>query len=156
MSDIWLDELDKVLAEETDASAPLADILDPFIRLLTCTPNPASPKRLQEAMFDPLVETLSLTIEEAEPSRKKRKTSDQQATDAQDQGRYPHIARHCVAEAGATDVASRQELLNSVLKRMIKLASLDNSQGVKDANRRRVYNFVREWGGVDDEDDDDE
>lgn len=34
----------------------------------------------------------------------------------------------------------------------MKEAGLPDEQGVKDVNRRKVYAFVRDWGGADEED----
>lgn len=38
----------------------------------------------------------------------------------------------------------------------MKEAGLPDEQGIKDVNRRKVYAFVRDWGGADEEDEDED
>ena len=102
-------------------------------------------------MFQPLIEGLLPTPESEEPAKKKRRTDEgPEALEA----RFPNLGSHCSIGAGKSEIASERDVANSVLKRMMTLASLGNEEGVKDSNRRKVYNFVRDWGGIDDEDDD--
>lgn len=101
-------------------------------------------------MFQPLIAGLLPSEESEQPVKKKRRTEE----GSQDvENRFPDIALQCSVGAGERSIATERELANSVLKRMMALASLSNDEGVKDSNRRKVYTFVREWGGIDDEDD---
>lgn len=101
-------------------------------------------------MFQPIIAGL-IPSEELEQPAKKRRRTDEGSQEVEN--RFPDIASHCSTGAGEKSIATERELANSVLKRMMALASLSNDEGVKDSNRRKVYTFVREWGGIDDEDD---
>lgn len=50
------------------------------------------------------------------------------------------------------DSAGDERLGRDVLGGLMKEAGLPEEQGVKDVNRRKVYEFVRDWGGADEED----
>jgi hypothetical protein len=102
-------------------------------------------------MFQPLLLSL-LPEEEPEQPRRKKLRTEEGASDAPS-SRFPNIAQHCSTTVGESTAGSQREIANSVLSRMMKISSLGNDHGVKDSNRRKVYTFVREWGGVDDEDD---
>jgi hypothetical protein len=102
-------------------------------------------------MFQPLIAGLLPSEESEQPAKKKRRI-EEESHEVDNQ--FPELATRCSVGSGEKTVATERELANSVLKRMMALASLSNEEGVKDSNRRKVYEFVREWGGIDDEDDD--
>jgi hypothetical protein len=88
--------------------------VEPFIALLSCTPNPATPKRLQEAMFQPLITGLLPQLESEQPAKKKRRTEEGAETG---ENRFPNLAVHGSLAAGQTAIASEKDLANSVLSR---------------------------------------
>jgi hypothetical protein len=52
--------------------------------------------------------------------------------------------------------ADEARLGRDVLRSMMDEASKPDEEGVKDVNRRKVYAFVKDWGGVEEEDDDED
>lgn len=175
LSDVWLEELEKILEEESvgplpavnitpisssqlngdliQTPCPLADLLNPFTQLLACTTNPKTHDRLIEAIYEPLLSSLLPPEESDEPPSKKRKLGNNSAIAG---ARNPKISKGCSASLGGEKAVSERELADSVLKSLMKQASAGNEAGVKDSNRRKIYTFVREKGGVDNDDDDDE
>jgi hypothetical protein len=54
------------------------------------------------------------------------------------------------------DAASDERLGRDVLGALMREAGLPHERGVRDVNRRKVYEFVRDWGGADAEESEDE
>lgn len=63
-----------------------------------------------------------------------------------------NILERSTATAGADEA----RLGRDVLRSMMDEASKPDEEGVKDVNRRKVYAFVKDWGGVEEEDDDED
>lgn len=172
LSDIYLEELSKLYSN--DSALPqisLPDALHPFILLLCCTNNPTTYTRLVESIFGPLLKDLTPT-EEREESRggKRRKLGDSRAAEtSEEQSPFADLISHSTTISTSSTSGSRESLKNAILKRLMAVASgtyVDEmaseeekervKKGVKDTNRRKVYGFVREWGGVDDDEEEDE
>ncbi|KAK4686819.1 ribosomal RNA-processing protein 1, partial [Tremellales sp. Uapishka_1] len=134
LADIYLEELDKVLAlPEVDSQSPcpVVSLLFPHILLLTRTSNSTIYTRLMLSIFTPLLSALSLASSSTEPSSKKRR---------EDEPVYAHIIM--CSKLGPDG------LKKDLLKELFKVASEDKSG---ESNRRKVYKLWREEGGDDDE-----
>ncbi|KAJ9094817.1 hypothetical protein QFC20_006832 [Naganishia adeliensis] len=146
LADLWVEELDKVVGEIEDAQAPIPTLLQPFSQLLTRTNNPQTSSRLLHAVYVPI---LKASLPDADPqalndrASKRRKTSSSSPEDARAKVR---------GILDGNDSAGDERLGRDVLGGLMKEAGLPDEQGVKDVNRRKVYAFVRDWGGADEED----
>ncbi|EIW71503.1 hypothetical protein TREMEDRAFT_28117 [Tremella mesenterica DSM 1558] len=151
LADVYLEELDKVLAlpEVTSKSlCPLVLILQPHITLLARTPTPTIHSRLMMALFHPLLSALNRASpigeehsEGEEPSAKRAK---------RDEPIYAHIIMHSTDGrelAGAEIGPGAGALKVAILKAMFSAASDEHAV---ESNRRRVYVVWREENGDDD------
>lgn len=114
LADVYLVELDKVLAD-SDAPAPLLDLLSPFIKLLARTRTATVHKRLNEIVFTPLLAALQ-----------------------EDGDEYENVVANATFEG---KVAEKAELRSTLLRAMFNEASQESTI---ESNRRRIYQLVRE------------
>ncbi|GHJ89451.1 hypothetical protein NliqN6_5853 [Naganishia liquefaciens] len=147
LADIWVEELDKVLRQES-TPAPVPTLLHPFTQLLTRTPNAQSPPRLLSSIYTPI---LAASIPDSNPllaqhSAKRRKTT---ATDADPREKVAGILK---SHASTSEERLGRDLLGALMRE----AGRSDEEGVRDVNRRKVYAFVRDWGGADEEDSEEE
>ncbi|WOO86146.1 Ribosomal RNA processing protein 1 B [Vanrija pseudolonga] len=142
LADVYLEELDKVLADEDVEPAPLVAILAPHIALLARTTTPAVHKRLQSVLFDRVLAALKEDEDEDERPAKRAKKEAAATT-----SEFPHIAERSALAAGA-DAASPKAVRSALLKALFKEAAQESAV---ESNRRKIYAVVRE-----NEDDDDE
>lgn len=164
LADIWLEELENVLSDETivrpyspllpshrpaahlpprlsapsQPPAPLSLLLSPFTSLLTSTPHTTTYNRLLLSLYTPLLTLLTPSLATSAPKRARR--------DPEDPAPYPSILANCAAAPGGGR-EDREEVAQSVLKGLVGRASNGGETGVREVNRRRVYEFVRAWGG---------
>ncbi|KAJ9112664.1 hypothetical protein QFC22_006166 [Naganishia vaughanmartiniae] len=153
LADIWVDELNKVLGDEEIPPAPVPTLLEPFTQLLTRTNNAQTPTRLLPAIYEPIL-CAALPLSDPSVARersvKRRKTSTGSSSREEKRAAVAHIlTRSTVGD-------DEERLGRDVLRSMMAQASLPDEHGVKDVNRRKVYAFVKDWGGVEEEDDDEE
>lgn len=144
LADVYLDELDKVLADEEVAPAPLVAILAPHIALLARTTTPAVHKRLQSVLFDRVLSALKEDEDEDERPAKRAKKDAPAVTTSE----FPHIAERSALAAGA-EAASPKAVRSALFKALFKEAAQESAV---ESNRRRIYAVVRE----NEDDDDDE
>ncbi|KAF8602324.1 Nop52-domain-containing protein [Ceratobasidium sp. AG-I] len=139
LSDIYLEELDKVLdTGDHQHETPLITLIDPFIKLAARTPNKITYDRMQTALFTPLLDALaahSSASDTNEPSsQRKRKRSAEMYPNLIDSVCTPapqtNDPKHNQAETNAQDVAK------NVVKAIFEIAGQEET---KDANRRKMY-----------------
>ncbi|KAJ9107154.1 hypothetical protein QFC19_002814 [Naganishia cerealis] len=151
LADIWVDELNKVLGDEEIAPAPVPTLLEPFTQLLTRTNNAQTPTRLLASVYEPI---LRAALPESDPEASRERSAKRRKTTAsaleEKRGAVANIL------ARSTSGADEERLGREVLRMMMVEASLPDERGVKDVNRRKVYAFVKDWGGVEVEDEDEE
>ncbi len=100
------------------------------------------------AVFDPLMEIFATNSQVAQPSKKRRRT---EVAEVAIFSPYPTIS------SKASDSTKQQRQGKSVVHRsicsaMLTRASQPDDLSVKDANRRKIYHYVREQD-VDEDDD---
>lgn len=158
LCDIYLDELEKVLAsseeDETDEErnlVPLPALLSPFVILAARTPTKATVSRVQEAVLTPLLSAWASSLSPPSPAQ-----SDE---DHDDDGRRAKRRRLGVDEYGdivkgsCTGLGDGEEstgaraLHAAVMKLVWDTATKEDA---RDANRRRLYDFWKK-NGLDDE-----
>jgi hypothetical protein len=127
------------------AKAPIPSLLHPFTQLITRTPNAQSLTRLLTSIYRPI---LAAAIPESDPTlttdraTKRRKTSS-----------APEDPREKVQGILQNHASEDEERLGrDVLGALLREAGMPDESGVRDVNRRKVYAFVRDWGGADEED----
>lgn len=129
----------------TQAQAPIPTLLQPFSQLLTRTNNPQTSSRLLNSVYVPI---LKASLPDADPQALNDRASKRRKTSSS-----PEDARAKVQGIlDGNDSAGDERLGRDVLGGLMKEAGLPDEQGVKDVNRRKVYAFVRDWGGADEED----
>ncbi|WVO17229.1 hypothetical protein L204_104921 [Cryptococcus depauperatus] len=151
LSDIYLEELDKVLGlPEVDSqpACPLITVLDPHLTLLARTSRAVIHTRLMSSIFEPLLTSLSLaspvSISDEEPPSKRSRT-------LKEKPMYAHIVMHsCTGETGKQNRSKPDALRQGVLKAMFNAAA--NGKATE-TNRRKIYTIWRQEGGDDEEDD---
>ncbi|ODN98083.1 hypothetical protein I350_07725 [Cryptococcus amylolentus CBS 6273] len=151
LSDIYLEELDKVLALPEVTSqppCPLAALLTPHTILLARTPTKTVHTRLMSSLFTPILTSLSLASSTpvADSERPAKRTKKEEPM-------YAHIVMHSTAKVGGKERSTPEELKGSVLRGMFNAAA---HGGATEPNRRKIYKVWREEGGDDDDDDDEE
>ncbi|KAL1405072.1 hypothetical protein Q8F55_008695 [Vanrija albida] len=140
LADVYLDELDKVLADDDVPPAPLVAVLAPHIALLARTTTPAVHKRLQSAVFDPLLN--SLKEDEERPAKRAKK----EAAPSSD-SEFPNIARRSALAAGQ-EAAEPAAVRLALVKALFQQAAVESAV---ESNRRKIYAIVRENDDEDDE-----
>jgi len=127
-------------------------ILEPFINLLTCTSNSVTYSRLIDAVFDPVLEALTPVEAREQPVRKKRRS---ETEDSLEKNRYPALLNAAV-DGNTPPQHDPRRVRASIARALISRASRPEDPSVKDANRRKIYAYVRERDDDDGEDDDDQ
>jgi ribosomal RNA-processing protein 1 len=144
IADIYVEELDKALGTATSPlPAPLGTLLEPFFYLAAQTPTSTTYKRIQSALFDPLLNALVPETDlEDMPSEAKRirLNSDTLA----------YLKSNTCLEDPVLDGHMEGAILKKkLLRRMFEIASQPET---RDSNRRKMYALWKEGA----EDDDDE
>ncbi|ORY34723.1 nucleolar protein,Nop52-domain-containing protein [Naematelia encephala] len=147
LSDIYLEELDKVLGlPEVDAqrACPTLSVLGPHIALLALTPTQSIYNRTMSTVFTPLLSALTL----ASPSTKD--IVDRPSKRSKDDPIFPHIVMRSRL-AGSDQLASPDKLRKGLVKALFEAAA---DQSAVETNRRKIYQIVRELDDDEDEDED--
>ena len=131
LADIYLEELDKSLAEDDLSPVPLSLILSPFFTLASRTQASATYKQVQQSVFEPLFSSLKPPIasEEARSRKKPRLDSD-----------YPNLISNCCFEDPKEKAFGNAKLRKSLLRRLFEVAS---NEETRDSNRRKMYTFFK-------------
>ncbi|KAJ9095311.1 hypothetical protein QFC21_005677 [Naganishia friedmannii] len=151
LADIWVDELNKVLGDEEILPAPVPTLLQPFTQLLTRTNNAQTPTRLLPAIYEPI---LRAALPLSDPSAARERSAKRRKTTSSSLEEKRAAVAHILERSTSGD--DEERLGRDVLRSMMDEASKPDDVGVKDVNRRKVYAFVKDWGGVEEEDDNDE
>jgi ribosomal RNA-processing protein 1 len=153
LADVYLEELDKVLAEGDVAPAPVVDLVYPHILLLARTRTQAVHTRLMTVVFTPLITALSPRVVEVveRPAKRLRGPVPVPAPvvaddDDDEDALFAAIARTAAVEGKQ---ATKAQAKTALLQAMFKEAA---QEGAVESNRRKIYTVVREQGD-DDEDD---
>ncbi|KAL1951142.1 hypothetical protein VTO73DRAFT_291 [Trametes versicolor] len=137
LADIYLEELDKALANPPAPSpppAPLTTLLEPFITLAARTPTNTTYQRMQSALLDPLYNALSTSHDSDEPRSSKRPRLSTPT--------YSNlISNACSTQPKSEGALSSSALKKALLKRMFETASEPET---RDANRRKLYALWKE------------
>ncbi|QRV80305.1 ribosomal RNA processing protein 1 [Ceratobasidium sp. AG-Ba] len=135
LSDIYLEELDKVLETSDNQSiTPLTTLIEPFINIAARTPNKITYERMQTALIGPLLDALAARANAAEThetgsSRKRKRTSES----------YPNlISSVCTPTPEEKDGVNKEAraVAKEILGDIFEAAGKDDA---KDANRRKMY-----------------
>ena len=144
LADIYLEELDKALGNspvESPLPAPLSTLLAPFLALAARTPTSITLQRIQSALLEPLLASLTSQRSSDEPSRKRPRLSTPE---------YPNLtANACTTDPPKEDSLDPSALCKAVLKQIFDVASEPDT---RDANRRKLYALWKEH--MEDDDDD--
>jgi ribosomal RNA-processing protein 1 len=173
ISDIYLEELDKVLAEEAEnredathsAPAPLDALIRPFFAIACQSTTKVKCLHVQNTVIVPLFVDLQTAsgasskaggkdAEIGTPPAQKRPR-----LDAPSGATYPHVCTGSTVtdvEKGVTDGA-RNMLPGEVRKKLLAvLFEMASAGETRDANRRRLYAVWKEMKADDDDDEDEE
>jgi hypothetical protein len=132
------------------SQVPVALILEPFINLLSCTSNSVTYSRLIDAVFDPVIGALTPVEVRDQPLRKKRRT---ETEDPAEENSHPFLLNAAV-DGNTPPRHDPLQVRKSITRALLSRASKPEDPSVKDANRRKIYTYVRERDEDDDEDDD--
>ncbi|KAI0068126.1 Nop52-domain-containing protein [Artomyces pyxidatus] len=149
LADIYLEELDKVLAggakdedRELPLPAPLDIILSPFLALAARTPSKDAYERVKEAILSPLITSLTPPRTEELHAPKRRRLFDND---------YPSmVANSCISDMQPPGTADRAIIRQAILKKIFSVASESET---RDSNRRKLYAF---WKSHVEEDEEEE
>ncbi|GAA5929657.1 Rrp1p [Sporobolomyces koalae] len=137
LSDIFLDELERVSGTLTSADrpVPLVALLQPYMHTLTVAPSAPIFDRLVEQLFKPLLTAFFPPPSKPQPRRRKKDGP------PPPRPQYPSILEHCQeGEAVEADVGTQvaKQILTS-------LFAVGGKPEVDEHNRRKIYQFVAEW-----------
>ncbi|KAI0049251.1 ribosomal RNA processing protein [Auriscalpium vulgare] len=147
LSDIYLEELDKVLSPSTGSDgdelppAPLDTLLSPFLGLAARTSSKDTYERVRSAFLNPLFEALITTHNDEPPSQKRRRLLESDLTSVVDRTR--------VSDSATDRPLGKPALRQALLKQLFNVAS---DPETRDSNRRKLYAFWKSYI----EDDEDE
>lgn len=133
LADIYLEELDKVLAWDSDAGdpcpppAPIDTLISPFLTLLARTPSSHTFERVVSAVLEPLIQSLTPSGSDEPPSKKRRRLLGNEISFVADNSRASDLL--------TTDKPSLRRVL---LKQVFSVAGEEDT---RDSNRRRLYKF---------------
>ncbi|KAH9004107.1 Nop52-domain-containing protein [Lactarius hatsudake] len=133
LADIYLEELDKVLAWDPEAGdpspppVPIDTLISPFLTLLARTPSSHTFERVMSAVLEPLVESLTPLGSDEPPSKKRRRLLGNEMTFVADNSR--------ASDLSTPDKSSLRRVL---LKQVFSVASEEDT---RDSNRRKLYKF---------------
>ncbi|KAL4267954.1 RRP1 family protein [Pleurotus pulmonarius] len=144
LADIYIEELDKVMAaEEKSLPAPLNTLLAPFFNLAALTPNSTTHRRVQSAFLEPLFR--SVTRESTSNSDDDTRTTKRRRL-ANSDSLYPHLIQNaCLTDPSAGKLSSTS-LKQGLSKYLFDTAS---NPDTKDTNRRKMYTLWKETAGED-------
>ncbi|TFK30908.1 ribosomal RNA processing protein [Coprinopsis marcescibilis] len=148
LADIYLEELEKVLAQQSDIDkqppVPLILVLNPFLVLATQTASKITFRRIQSALLQPLLDSLSLESgsddeDEARPRKRARLS----------QNIPIWHNRSCLR-----DSATEKPLPRDVLQKQIRRALFDcaSRPDTRDSSRRKLYALWKEGEGSEEDD----
>lgn len=149
-----MEELDKALASSSASDplpAPIVTLFNPFYAMLANTTAKATFQRIQTACLEPLLSAISHEVdaqgededqdeegdEERAPKRRRLSASE-----------YENMLQSACATSPKEGAMGKAALKKAVLRRIFEVAS---EEGTKEANRRKLYAFVKSHAD-DDED----
>ena len=143
IADIYIEEIDKALGTATSPQpVPLGTLLEPFFYLAAQTPTNATYKRIQSALFEPLLDALVPETDlEDHPSKAKRIRL------SYDTPAYLK-SNACLEDPELDGRMEGAILKKKLLRRMFGIASQPET---RDSNRRKMYALWKEGGEDDDE-----
>ncbi|KAF9270613.1 Nop52-domain-containing protein [Marasmius fiardii PR-910] len=147
LSDIYLEELDKVLANIPSTSSstpkvPLILLLTPFITLYARTPSMPMLKYFYSSLIEPLLTNLTPSDDREDESQRSRKRP--RLESGATHGIYHHLVPECCRDSSISTVK------NQILRKIFEVASEPET---RDPNRRKMYDL---WEKEKEDNDDDE
>jgi len=151
LADIYLEELDKALAWDSEASderpprAPIDTLIAPFLTLLARATSNHAFDRVMSTVLEPLVQSLAPAGSPEPPSKKRRRLLGTEMSFVADNA--------CMSSSPTTTAAAdtdKSALHRALLKQVFSVAS---ERDTRDSNRRRLYKF---WKSNLEEDDGDQ
>jgi len=160
LADVYLEELDKVLASFSEEAsdddddddrpspkspprAPLDALIAPFLTLLARTPSNHTFERLMSAVLEPLIQSFAPPPGAAgePPSKKRRRLLGTELSSLEHNS--------CISGSPTTSVETdKSSIHQALLKQVFAVAS---EQDTRDSNRRRLYKFWK--SNLEDDDD---
>ncbi|KAJ7110043.1 Nop52-domain-containing protein [Mycena epipterygia] len=140
LSDIFIDELEKVLATAPEPllPAPLSTLLTPFFVLAARTPTSVTYKRIQSEVFTPLFSALSpAPPPEDQPPAPKRIRLDPGIQ----QPEYPALVANACFDSPSDGNIEGVVLRKKLLRRIFEIASEPDT---RDSSRRKMYALFKE------------
>ncbi|KDR85462.1 hypothetical protein GALMADRAFT_234350 [Galerina marginata CBS 339.88] len=138
IADIYIEELDKALGvTPSPPSAPLAILFEPFIVLAARTPTSVTYKRIQSALFEPLLGALSpeSSGDDGPPKSKRIRL-------CADADSYSHVVSNaCYSNSESEGPVDGTELRKRLLRRIFEVASEPET---RDSSRRKMYALWKE------------
>ncbi|KAG8933482.1 hypothetical protein FRC02_011771 [Tulasnella sp. 418] len=129
LADIYLEELDKVLADTSSRDTPVIKLLSPFTILASRTSNNATYTRLQNDLFEPLLSALSSSKSDDEPRPKRQRLIVP----------TPPTYSNIISKAEVTNESSAPvEMKKALLRHIFEVASKEDS---REANRKKLYSM---------------
>lgn len=154
LADIYLEELDKVLAStdvesssgsgEEPPPAPLLSLLVPFFQISARTISNVTYQRIQTSLLDPLFNSLKPPLPASDPPSKKRPRL------SNDPAFLNVLANSCLESPKEEGKVDRNQLRKSLLRKLFDVAS---STDARESNRRKMYAIWKD--GMAEEDDTD-
>jgi ribosomal RNA-processing protein 1 len=133
LADVYLEELDKVLANAESLPAPLSIVLAPFFALMAHTSTNATYKHIQSVLMYPLF--VALSPKENDPTRSGKRARLDAPT-------YENIVgRGCLLDPLSEGRIEAAMLRNALSLQIFEVASQD---ATRPANRKRMYAFWKE------------
>jgi ribosomal RNA-processing protein 1 len=154
ISEIYLSELDKVLVEPSEDAFPAPTLLlvEPFLAILASSSSKNKYKHVHDGVLEPLFEILDVEKDASEASDDEEDTRPRKRVKSDPEAKLSHLRIHSALEPHSKSPANAAVLRKALSKRVFAVASAD---GTRDANRRRLYGFLKTVG-ADGEDEDDE
>jgi len=153
LADIYLEELNKALSSSPESETeaiPLITVLSPFLDLLAKTPSNITFKRVETALFGPLLSALQLASAPTTPPKKRARLdgastkSTEPSTEnnnTPDAPLYYIINRSRVSPISTSlephgSLPAPKDVLRAVLRGIFEVAG---DQTTRDPNRRKMY-----------------
>ncbi|GAA6013039.1 hypothetical protein JCM11491_000949 [Sporobolomyces phaffii] len=135
LSDIVLDELERVSTQTPSRTVPLVALLRPYMRTLTVAPSSQIFARVIDNVFKPLLTAFFPAPTKPQPRRRKKDGPPPPRPE------YPQILEHCQEARGEAEPVG-----TAAAKKVLKgLFETGGEPDVNDHNRRKIYMFVAEW-----------
>ncbi|GAA5913932.1 Rrp1p [Sporobolomyces salmoneus] len=140
LSDIFLDELERVSTSVSSPTVPLVALLQPYMRTLTVAPSSPIFARLIEKLFKPLLIAFFPPSTKPQPRRRKKDGPPPPRPE------YPQILEHCLEAQGEGEAEGEGQTRGEVVaKKVLKsLFEVGGRPEVDEHNRRKIYQFVAE------------